>query len=59
MYDHVNWANQRILETLQSIGKRKSRGEIVYFPISYLVKEFGLSRLQGIRQFTIGGLVRY
>jgi uncharacterized damage-inducible protein DinB len=47
MYDHVNWANQRILQTLQSIGKGNHEVNRLFSHILF-GERIWISRLQGL-----------
>ncbi|BAU28780.1 putative damage-inducible protein DinB [Aneurinibacillus soli] len=46
MYEHLNWANRRILETLQSIEDENQRGR-QYFSHILLAEKVWITRLQG------------
>ncbi|MFJ9464020.1 DinB family protein [Viridibacillus arvi] len=47
MYEHLNWANQRILETLQSIGD-ENQDVFRLFSHILLAEKVWITRLQGL-----------
>lgn len=47
MYEHVNWANQRILETLESIEDENQEGRRLFSHILFAEKIW-ITRLQGL-----------
>ncbi|MFD4932774.1 DinB family protein [Peribacillus butanolivorans] len=47
MYEHLNWANQRILETLQSIEDKNQEVNRLFFHI-LLAEKVWITRLRGL-----------